>query len=401
MQDGLYLDTARLGKMSPRACNASIDLTRYASEHGCDPEFSKLLRHGFSAWPEHLQCRYPGLAHWNAVHDFKRDLKLLGSAHTGSDVLLASRSASLMSLAGKLFTGTCSRVLLTDCTWPAYLARLQAECERSATELCQLPIRSRVLRNRLDSEELVALITNAFITSNCDGLFLPLVDNLGIRLPIERITESIRQRAELRFVVVDGAQAAGHVALELHKNYCDFLLTGSHKWLRAFATMGIGFYGNPASVGYVSDSLDRFRSQRAIDDPLLDFSQELETGTANLYGETVQVAPLFIASAAVIDALEAKAEPVADDTSERLAALADGSTNWKSVRVDASLQSRIYLARRSEPANNADNAEALRGSLKRCGVTATAYHDGTVRLSMPHGFSEHEWKVLESAFSQC
>lgn len=321
----------------------------------------------------------------------------------GEDVYASKRKGQKLpdAVIASFPNATCNRVLLTDCTWPAYRARLHAECDRSATELCQLPIRSRVLSDRIGAEELATLITDEYLASNCDGLFLPLVDNLGIRLPIERIVESIRRRAELRFVVVDGAQAAGHVDLELHRNYCDFLLTGSHKWLRAFATMGIGFYGNPASAAYVTDSLGRFRSRRAIDDPLLDFAEELETGAANLFGETVQVAPLFIASAAVVDALEHRAEPVTDDSSDRLAALADGSPNWKSIRVDASLQSRIHLVRRREQTTNADNAEALRGMLRRRGVTATAYHDGTVRMSMPHGFSEHDWKVLESAFSRC
>ena len=73
----------------------------------------------------------------------------------------------------------------------------------------------------------------AFIEHGCDGLFLPAVSNLGIRLPIRELVQAIGRRAELRFVVIDGAQALAHVPLELNRDYGDLLLAGCHKWLRA------------------------------------------------------------------------------------------------------------------------------------------------------------------------
>ena len=43
----LYLDTARLGRMSPRAQRAQIDFVRLAGEEGCTLYWERFLRDGF------------------------------------------------------------------------------------------------------------------------------------------------------------------------------------------------------------------------------------------------------------------------------------------------------------------------------------------------------------------
>ena len=45
----LYLDTARLGRMSPRAQRAQFDFVRLAVEEGCTLYWERFLRHGFAA----------------------------------------------------------------------------------------------------------------------------------------------------------------------------------------------------------------------------------------------------------------------------------------------------------------------------------------------------------------
>ena len=245
MDHTLYLDTARLGRMSTLACNASIDLARFATEHSCTLYFSQLLRDGFSSWPSALQEQYLGLSNWEGVFPFKDNLRRLAEANRNTEVLLTSRGASLMKFAARLLTGPCRNVFVTDTCWPAYKQILRRELYGTCTTFSEVLIRHRVLRESISPSTLVEFLAGEFVRNKCDGLFVPLVDNLGVRLPVEALVKRIRQQAELRFVVVDGAQAIGHVPLRLQANYCDFLLSGSHKWLRAFHTMGIGFLWQP------------------------------------------------------------------------------------------------------------------------------------------------------------
>ena len=79
MHKPLYLDTARLGQMSPRACRASIDFSRFAAEYGCDLYLSQLLMHGFERWPKWLRDSFPGLSDWQGVSGLKNRLRMAAS----------------------------------------------------------------------------------------------------------------------------------------------------------------------------------------------------------------------------------------------------------------------------------------------------------------------------------
>ena len=136
--------------------------------------------------------------------------------------------------------------------------------------MTRVAVRRQVLRQDADCRALVDLLCQTFIEHGCDGLFLPAVSNLGVRLPIREIVQAIGSRAELRFVALDGAQSLAHVPLELDRNYCDLLLAGCHKWLRAYNPLGVAFYGHPRSTQYIHDTVQRLMASRRIDDPLAD-----------------------------------------------------------------------------------------------------------------------------------
>ncbi len=342
MQNTLYLDTARMGQMSPSACAASMDFARFANEHGCTLYCSELLQHGFDAWHPTLKQRYAGLKHWQGVAPFKSSLRRVANSDVQSNVLLAARSASLMKFAAKLFSGPCRNVMITDTCWPVYRNILKREFENCDCSMTAVSIRRSLLYESMPSDQVVSLLAEQFERRRCDGLFLPLVDNLGVRLPIERIADAIKPRCELRFVVVDGAQAIGHIPLDLHNNYCDLLIAGSHKWLRAFHSMGIGFFCNSGSRQYVADSLRRWTASGAIDDPLMRFVDELENGRSQPFGETVHVAPLIAASAAATDALVA-ASSVIQESIDLIRMLAD-SLGWRLLSAQSDMASRIMLS---------------------------------------------------------
>lgn len=369
-----------MGQMSPLACDASIDFARFANEHGCTLYFWEFLKHGFQALPDNLQQRYEGLKHWNGVGSLKHDLRRLASGSLETKTLLSGRSATLMKFAAKLLTGPCRNVLITDTCWPAYRNIMQREFEKCGCQISQISIQHNLLRESIPSEDVVSLLADEFARNNCDGLFLPLVDNLGVCLPIERIVRRIQKQCELRFVVVDGAQALGHIPLALDRNYCDLLIAGSHKWLRAFHSMGIGFYSNSGTKEYIANSLNRWTESGELDDPLIPFVSELTTGEQRLFGETVQVAPLISASAAAKDALlagHAESEGVVD-----LIQAVSGATGWHLVSAQNDMTSRISLFQPATKSTRWD-PDAIRSQLLKANIAATVYLNRTIRLSLP------------------
>ena len=243
----LYFDTARLGRMSPRACRASIDFARLSFEHGSTLYSDDFLRFGSRCLSDSQLGCYPGLDDWQGPEQLRRRLSSLAKLPIGLQTIFASRSANLMKLAAKFLFRRCRRVMITDLTWPAYENILLNEMHRSGCGVHKVAVRSRLLRGEVSAAELLDPLGNEFTGYNCDGLFLPLVDNLGIRLPVSEITHHLRNLAELRFCVVDGAQAFENVPLELEADYCDFMIAGCHKWLCAHTPMGVGFLGRLSS----------------------------------------------------------------------------------------------------------------------------------------------------------
>jgi aspartate aminotransferase-like enzyme len=383
VHNSLYLDTARLGQMSGQACDASIDFSRFANEHGCTLYFLQLLKEGYSSWPSSLQVSYPGLSHWNGVESFKGKLRQIADAHWDSEVLLTSRPASLMKFASKLLTGPCRNVLITDTCWPTYQKILRRECDKAGTQVSTVPIRQKILRQSVSAGELIELIGDHFVQQQCDGLFIPLVDNWGVHLPVEDLVTQIRKRAELRFVVVDGAQSIGHVPLRLNTDYCDFLIAGSHKWLRAFHTMGIGYFGNRGSRDYINDSLQTMRKNGAVDDPLLEFSNELTSKANSRYGETVPVAPMLVTNAAASQKLD-KGQLFDQDQSCRtqMTEIACES-GWNPVSPSPEMVSKILMIEHPNYQRMPFQADDVCRTLLAGGVSATAYPNGLLRLSLP------------------
>lgn len=400
MLDPLYLDTARLGQMSPRACRASVDFSRFASEQGCSLYLSQFLSQGASAFSESFRRRYPALEDWQGVDFLASRLKSIAGASPSSDVVLAARSAELMRFAAKLLTGPCRNVLVTDLSWPAYEQIFERERRGSACHQTRVELRRSVLEDRISPDDVIEHLVRAFVENQCDGLFLPLVDNLGVQLPVRRIVERVRREAELRFVVVDGAQSVGHVPLRLADGYCDLLLAGCHKWLRAFSPLGLAFFGHAGSQSYIRASLSRWLEAGDLDDPLLAFAQELQGGEAMPYGETVQVAPLLTANGAAIDALERGLPHYADDCRTEIVAAAE-SNGWRGVSPHSGHKSRILLFEQKHKRTEAFPHEQIREAFLSEGIAISTYDSGLLRLSLPDQVLRSEQLAqLATAFHQ-
>jgi hypothetical protein len=406
MNTRLYLDTARLGRLCPEAQAADQDFARFASEEGCCVYFEQFLQSGYTALPHRLAKEYPGLSFWAGVRAFKDDLKAALCLPRERPVFIANRSAQLVRMAARLLVSQCDNILVTDMEWPAYLQTLETEVDRAGRSLTKIPLREAVLGEEATEAELVDSIATAYRSGNCDGIFLSAVTFQGVRVPVAKILQAIGPRYRPRFTVVDGAQAVNHVPLGLDAGYCDLLLTGCHKWLRAYHPLGLGVCCRAQSEQVVRRTYAGMRHQGELDDPLLAFSSQLETGQRESFSETVSLVPMFTAAAAVrrmLASSRAKREELASqvDNADRLAEQAPAA-GWRPKRPDAGLRSGILLLEPQSATARSAPPDVLRERLLVAGVALTAYEGGVIRASLPDvPLSPSQYDAFQAALSRC
>jgi hypothetical protein len=205
MPTGLYLDSARLGLMPPRAIRAHHDFVRLVGREGASAAVIDLLRGGFDGWPRDRRSRYPDLGDWRGVGPFLQSLRALTGAPPAAEVLVASHSAPLMGLAARLLCRTCRVILHTDLDWPPYLEILRATAMRHGRRLVGVPVRGLLMGERAPSSDLIERLAGIYHATGADGLFLTEVTHDGIRLPLARLVAALSAGRAPRFVVVDAA----------------------------------------------------------------------------------------------------------------------------------------------------------------------------------------------------
>jgi hypothetical protein len=392
--------------MCPEAQAADRDFARLASEEGCSLYFEQFLRWGYTALPVFLGRRYPGLSFWAGVTAFKNDLKTVLCLPRQRKTLVAGRSAQLVRLAARLLCDRCENILVTDMEWPAYMKALAAESQQRGRRLTTVPMREAILRDRIAQDEAIDRLLDHYRRHDCDGLFLSAVTYQGIRLPICQFTRTLGEREKPRFVVVDGAQALNHIPLGLGEEYCDLLLAGCHKWLRAYQTLGLAFCCRQSAERLVVEACADMQSRGELDDPLLAFTNQLEGEATDGYSETVNLAPMFTAAAAVrrmLGSPHAKRRELLSQmaNADRLADAAPQS-GWQPTRPALPMQSGILLLDpRSQDTRNAP-PNAIRQRFLASGVALTVYDGGTIRAALPdRPFAGAELDLLQTALCRC
>ncbi len=386
MPSTLYLDAARMGQMAPSAQWALHDFVRLAGEEGCTLYFEHFLKSGFSALPTAHQQRYPGLRCWGGLDELKVALADFAGLAVGSRPLIAGRSTNLMKLAANLLFRTGTRILVTDLTWPNYGSILEREARKSAREIHRVHVRKGILRGAISGSELVHTIARTVIAQQCDGVFIPEISHDGIRLPIAEIVAALRQCNPALFMVVDGAQAFGHVPLNLAQTPCDVYVAGCHKWLGSHLPLGICFLPNPATAADIVRRATELVKRRQLDDPLLAFLQSIETRRMRRFTETVNLSPLFSCRGALED--QFTDGPIGDRLRRRLANASlvrriARMTAWKPLTPMEDFQSASVLLRSTSAEIQRLASDRLRSLFHDRGVAMTSYAGGAVRLAMP------------------
>ena len=376
MPTDLYLDTARFGRMIPRARAALDDFASLCTVEGGSLRLLDILNG---------QNEPDSIGAWCGVAGLAASLRSLVNAAVDSRVLVAQRSLSLARIVARAMFRRCERVLTTDLDWPRYRSLLEVESQRSGGKLINVPVRDLILRERLSSEELVRLLTGEFRANHCDGLFLSDVSFEGIRLPVAGVLDALSHSRGLKFVAVDGAQAVGHVPRERENLACDAYLAGCHKWLGAGQTLAFLVCPRSRSRGLVEGALTEMVRLGEIDDPLLLLLMELEGTPTQMAGDTADLACLFSGAAAVAQAKLAETEnrfEVSRENADQVAALARRSF-WRPILIHSTLSSGIQLLEAIREDTRTAMAESVRRRYQDQGIALTAYTGGMLRLSMP------------------
>ncbi len=290
-----------MGLLSERARLAQMDYVRLAATEGCSLYFSQLLIDGFDAWPECLQQSYPGLHDWQGLVELEDALRQMVCVNADCQIMLANRTAQLVKLAARRICENTRRILVADLMWPSYRRILEFERAAHRVGISTVSIRRGVRNGTLTTDAIVDQFAMDYDHMGCDSLFIPAVSHDGIRLPVDSICRRLTNIRPLRFVVIDGAQAFGHVPDELGFEHCDVFITGCHKWLEGHVPMGVAYLPNKTSADATWSSALSMLRYGELDDPLLAFTREILTGEMQSYSETVNLASLFSCRAALED----------------------------------------------------------------------------------------------------
>lgn len=395
----LYLDTARLGQMSPAAKEAQLDFVRLSAEEPSSLYFEQFLRDGFLAWPSRYRRRFPGLRTWNGVAGLKHSIRQIAEVPQDWRVLLASRGLALVRLATHCLFRVCNRVLATDLSWPTYQQCVEVGAHRTRNSVSVVPLRHSILEYGWTTDDAASYLSDAFVTHDCDGLFLPAVDHLGIRLPIAKIVASIQKRCELRFTVVDAAQAFCQVPLAGLADCADFIVAGSQKWMGAYVPSGIGLFGRPQSRDIIQHQLDCLRRSGGINDPLLQFTEQLAGSLLDTHSETANIAVLFAQQGAVAD-MSATAESTDRYKEVMQLARVAAAVGWRPVQPTEDFRSAILLLDAPQVVAKS-HPDALRRAMLDSNVVVSAYAGGRLRLSMARAFHQEDQLMIRDALDSC
>jgi hypothetical protein len=375
--------------MAPAARDAQLDFVRLSAEEPSSLYFEEFLGDGYSAWPVPYQRRFPGLRTWHGVAGLKDSLRRLSGAPGCGNVLLASRSLALVELAARQMFRACRNILTTDLSWPTYQQAIQRRAARTGNRVTNVPLRERILRDRWTPAEVVEYLAQAYVDNRCDGLCLPAVDHLGIRLPVRGIVEGIQRVVSPRFVLVDAAQAFCQVSIAECFDCADFIVTGSHKWMHAYLPMGIGFIGQRLA-------LELFGARRCRPSPncdsLLHFTEQITGNCLDNHSETTNLACLFAAAGAADDLLHTETTRVdsADlNFEEELADLPVNWADWRPLVPQAPLTSRIRLFQGSTDPLRSASPTWIRHRWLSAGAIISAYPGGLVRIAMPSALQHY------------
>ena len=359
--------------MSPSAQRHQQAFARLAGDPRSALYWGEFLEGGWQAWPDELREEYPELQFWGGTLHLRGRAQRLLEASSETRVELASRSGVLFSLAASRLAKRAKRILVTDALWPPYRKRLRVACRRHGADLVVCRLRDLLVRLGCAHDAIVEHVVRTARTRRIEGVVLPIVDHLGVSLPVKDITRRIRGEAVSLSVLVDASQAVGHVPMVLRGGWCDALVAGAHKWLGG---------GNPLGFSITEPNLiDPNGQDSAPSDPLYRFTEELAGRVRQPWGETAGIATLLTADGALEDhgARVVKTNLLNRLKTKRLVAVMLKKAGWSSYAASEGSRSGVLVAK---PFGRLKDGR-FGALLREHGIVASTTRRGALRFSMP------------------
>ncbi len=151
-------------------------------------------------------------------------VRALLNAPTSQEIVLVRGTTEAINLVAQSYArprlGPGDEILVTELEHHANIVPWQIVCEQTGAEL--------VVARMTDAGEVTADAVEAVLSPKTRLVALPHVSNaLGTVLPVRRITELAKARGAA--VLVDGAQAAPHMPVDVQELGCDFYAISGHK----------------------------------------------------------------------------------------------------------------------------------------------------------------------------
>ncbi len=386
--------------MRPEARFVQDHCMQVIEDAPCSPRLRDFLLFGEhqSANDANTQVRSTA---WHGVSHLK---SMIASGYDGieaNNVYLASRTKSLMQFGAHLMFRMARRALCVDLNWNGYQQVLDQTALDSGTDTVVLPFRQKILDGQIDIDEICNQIVSVYKRYRCDCLFLPYVDSFGIRFPVRRIVELLRQESVVRFTIVDAAQSFGHIDTMELAGIADWLIGGTHKWIGSYQPLGVGIACSERSQRSIANRLENAVKSRTLDDSLLRFLLELEQGREFCSPETVNLCPVFAGAGAMQGTPSASVTlPTRIANSESVSKIAE-SHSWKRINASKQFSTGIVLLRSNLKVRCAVPAASVEVAFADMGISLTGYADGLIRLAMPETLlTGQEFEQLEKSFER-
>lgn len=179
------------------------------------------------------------------VYNVRNNIKKFINAQEDSEIIFTSGATQGLNLLafglGESILNYEDEVVITNSDHHSNIVPWQVICNKKLAILKHYDIDESGI---IDLDKLIALLT-----PQTKILTLPFISNvLGIINPIKEITKICHDRGII--VIVDTAQAVGHMAIDVNDLDIDFLVTSGHKM---YAYPGIGFiYGKKQYLNIIS-----------------------------------------------------------------------------------------------------------------------------------------------------
>jgi hypothetical protein len=158
--------------------------------------------------------------------------------------------------------------------------------------------------------------------------------------------------------------------------------------MQAYLPMGMGFFGKRRSRHLIARRLQLLRRQGRTNDPLLDFTEQLENGNLDSHFETANLTCLFSVAGASAD--RPSPDPATLKTTNKQSTvfqsrLANQHGDWRHIYPSDAMRSWIDLFEPcSTPVRHRSPDDMRRHWLDQ-GCILSAYPGGMIRISAPIG----------------